>query len=112
VLYLIPAALELLRPLADRHPTGPPLRNRVGKPWSQSAVGMAMRKAAQKAGLPGKIAYGYRHTWATDALAAGVPDAVVAEMLVHSSTAMLHRHYSHLATRGKLLAEAARKVRG
>jgi hypothetical protein len=36
---------------------------------------------------------------------------VVAELLGHSSTAMLHRHYSHLATRGKVLSEAARKVR-
>jgi integrase len=38
---------------------------------------------------------GYRHTFATDALEQGVPDALVAELLGHASTAMIHRHYGH-----------------
>ena len=111
VLYLTAGVLELFRTLAVRYPTGPLLRNRIGKTWTRATVGMAMRKAARAAGVPGKVAYGYRHTYATDALAAGVPDAHVAELLGHASTAMLHRHYSHLATRTKVLADAARAVR-
>ncbi len=54
---------------------------------------------------------GRQQARATDAIAAGVSDAVVAELLWHSSTAMLHKHYSHLATRSKLLADAAKQVR-
>jgi integrase len=57
------------------------------------------------------IAYGYRHSFATDALAKGVPDTQVAELLGHSGTAMLHRHYSHLTARAKTLREALNRVR-
>jgi integrase len=56
-------------------------------------------------------AYGYRHTYATSALAKGVPDATVAALLGHSSTAMLHRHYSHLTSQAKVLRNAAALVR-
>lgn len=103
VLYLSAAMVALLRPLAEIHPSGALLRNRIGKKWTKANIGMSIRKAARKAGVSRKIAYGYRHTYATDALADGIPDAVVAELLGHSSTAMLHKHYSHLATRGKVL---------
>ena len=57
------------------------------------------------------IAYGYRHGFATDALAAGVPDAHVAALLGHGSTAMLHKHYSHLSSRATVLRDAAALVR-
>jgi integrase len=56
-------------------------------------------------------AYGFRHSFATDALANGVPDAHVAELLGHSGTAMLHKHYSHLTARAKALRDALGRVR-
>jgi integrase/recombinase XerD len=99
VLYLPPNALAMLSELAVQRPDGTLFRNRIGRPWTRAAIGMAMRKAGKVAGLSGKIAYGYRHAFATDALANGLPDAHVAELLGHASTAMLHRHYSHLASR-------------
>jgi integrase len=112
VLYLTPAAVELLRELAARHKYGGPLfRNRIGRPWTRNALGMAMRKACKHAGLPAKPLYGLRHGFATDALAAGVPDAHVAELLGHANTSQLHKHYSHLATRVRLLTDAAGAVR-
>ena len=42
----------------------------------------------------------------------GVPEAHVAELLGHSGTAMLHRHYSHLGTKAAALRSALGKVRG
>jgi integrase len=54
---------------------------------------------------------GYRHTCATDALTNGVPDAQVAELLGHSGTAMLHRHYAHLVAKSRVLKEALNRVR-
>jgi integrase len=57
------------------------------------------------------LAYRYRHTFTTDALANGVPDAQVAALLGHSNTAMLHKHYSHLTARLQALKEAASRVR-
>lgn len=57
-------------------------------------------------------AYGYRHAFATEALAAGVPDAHVAALLGHTSTAMLHRHYSHLTHQAQAMRAALERVRG
>jgi hypothetical protein len=56
-------------------------------------------------------ARGNRHAFATDALANGVPDVQVAELLGHSGTAMLHRHYAHLGARAKALRESLGRVR-
>jgi integrase len=56
-------------------------------------------------------AYGLRHTFATDALARGVPDAQVAALLRHSGTTMLHKHYSRLTAQSQALREALGRVR-
>jgi integrase len=74
------------------------------------SVTKRMARLCRKAGVKA-IAYGYRHTFATDALANGVPDAQVAALLGHSGTTMLHRHYSHLTEKANVLREAAAKVR-
>ena len=103
-------ALELLRQLVTEHPAGPLLRTRRGTAWTPKAVAWAVYRLCGRLGVKA-TPYGYRHTYATDALAAGVPDAQVAALLGHGSTAMLHRHYSHLSARTKVLAAAARAVR-
>jgi integrase len=112
VVYLPPSVVELLNGLKGRNPSGPLLRNRCGRPWTGWAVVKAMQATRDRAGLPGKVAYGLRHTFATDALAAGVPDAQVAELLGHSGTAMLHKHYSHLTAKARVLRGALDQVRG
>lgn len=111
VVYLTPDVVALLAKLKEQHPEGALLRNRTGKPWTGWAIVKAMKYAREKAGVKHAVAYGYRHTFATDALANGVPDAQVAELLGHSGTAMLHKHYSHLTARSKVLQEALGKVR-
>jgi integrase len=76
-----------------------------------NAIGQRLRKLCRKAGVKHCIAYGYRHSYATQALAKGVPDATVAALLGHSGTAMLHRHYSHLTAQTQVLRQAAAQVR-
>ena len=99
-----------LKALAARYPVGSLVRSRAGKAWTGKGITQAMRRTRKEAGVKG-IAYGYRHTFATDALANGVPDATVAALLGHSSTAMLHKHYSHLTSRMDVLKQAVGKVR-
>jgi integrase len=111
VLYLPPEAVALLLDQRVKHPTGALLRSRNGLPWKGQGIVHAMRRLCRRAGLVGKIAYGYRHTFATDALERGVPDAQVAELLGHCGTAMLHRHYSHLGARAAALRAALSRVR-
>lgn len=57
-------------------------------------------------------AYGFRHTFATDALVDGIPDTHVAALMGHAGTAMIHKHYSHVNQNARLLHSAASKIRG
>src|SRR5262249_55272274 len=102
---------EMLKRQRERYPSGPLLRNRCGRPWTGWAIVKAMQATRERAGLTGKVAYGLRHTFATDALANGVPDAQVAELLGHQGTAMLHKHSSHLTARARALRDALGRVR-
>jgi integrase len=70
-----------------------------------------MRWLCQRAGVKA-FCYASRHSFATDALSAGVPDAHVAALLGHSGTAMLHKHYSHLTEKAQTLRLALGQVRG
>ena len=80
--------------------------------WKETQVTNRMTELRKRAGVSKAIAYGYRHTFATDALANGVPDATVAALLGHCDTSMIHRHYSHLSSRTQTLRDALGKVRG
>jgi integrase len=93
-----------------KYGSGPLLRHRQGRAWTPKAVSEQVRRLCKRAGIK-VIPYGYRHTLATDALARGVPDAQVAQLLGHGSTAMLYKHYSHLTSRADVLRNAAALVR-
>jgi integrase/recombinase XerC len=110
LVFLPPETVEVLKAQADRYGSGALLRNRLGKPWTPKAIAWALLKLREKAGVKA-IAYGYRHTFATDGLANGLPETHVAELLGHGSTAMLHKHYSHLTAKAGILRNAAALVR-
>jgi integrase len=114
IVYLTPRLVEVCRELAARHPEGPLFRRRSGKPFPPAYyLARLVRQLRRKLGLRETITpYGLRHSFATDALAAGVPDAQVAELLGHSGTAMLHKHYSHLTAKARALRGALDQVRG
>jgi integrase len=112
MLFLSPEAVEIVRNRLQEHPTGLLFPGELkGERLSPQAIGRRIHRLCVKAGIRPCIAYGYRHSFATDALAKGVPDAHVAELLGHSGTAMLHRHYSHLTARAKALRDALGQIR-
>ena len=110
-IYLCPEAVGVLLEQRALYGSGFLFRSRFGLPWTKTAIVRAMERLRERAGVSGAVAYGYRHTFATDALANGVPDAQVAALLGHSGTAMLHKHYSHLTGQARALREALGKVR-
>ncbi len=110
LIFLPPDIVTALVAQTERFPSGALLRSRKGVPWTGRSITQAMRSVREKAGVKA-IAYGYRHTFATDGLANGLPEAHVAGLLGHSSTAMLHKHYSHLTSKAGVLRHAAAMVR-
>jgi len=110
-IYLCAEAVAILQEQRAKYGTGFLFRSRFGGPFTKNAIVKAMEGLRKRAGLDKAIAYGYRHAFATDALANGVPDAQVAALLGHSGTAMLHKHYSHLTGQARALREALGKVR-
>jgi integrase len=112
VIYLTPLMVELSKRLAEAHPEGPLFRGpRSKKGFTRNGVRCRFRNLRLK--LPhhkGVIAYAYRHSFATDALANGVGVAQVAELLGHTSTDMVMRHYQHLRERTEHLRNAAKKA--
>lgn len=111
IIFLSPIMVDLCKRLAEKNPSGALFRNRLGKPFTANIVSNWFRWVRRRLGLPRVIAYGYRHGFATSALASGVPDAQVAELLGHSGTAMLHKHYAHLGARADALRSALGRVR-
>ena len=110
LIILTDKAVGILRQMVAKHPSGLLFPNKQGKRFTPNALAGRMRTLCRRAGVKA-IAYGYRHTFATDALASGVSDSVVASLLGHSNTNMVHRHYSHLSERTGILREAMGKIR-
>lgn len=103
-------AMAVLLAQKERYGTGLLFRNRHGRGYTARAISVRLAGVSQRLGFR-VIAYGAgRHTFATDALAAGIPDAIVAELLGHRGTTMLHFHYQHLGQRADVLKDAAEKV--
>ncbi len=108
VIYLTPVMRKLTEQLMAEHSEGPLFRNRYGQPWSNNAIRIRFRRLRKQfPELTGVVAYCYRHTFATDGLVNGVPIATVAELLGHTSTAMIEEHYGHLAKERSYLHQAA-----
>jgi integrase/recombinase XerC len=76
LIFLPPSAVELLKQQAAKYPSGPLLRNRLGRPWTPKGISWAMIQIRRKAGGRA-IAYGYRHSFCTEALARGVGEGEV-----------------------------------
>ena len=104
-------ALEVLQAQREKYRTGLLFRTRTGGAYTCPGLTQAVWRVARRIGRP-LTAYGCRHTFATDALAGGIPDTHVAALLGHGSTRMVHSHYSHIGENARLLKEQVAKVRG
>ena len=111
VIRLNPDAVAVLRTAATRHPDGPLFRNSAGRAFTPQVIAYHLRAAGKALGLT-LMAYGFRHSFATRALTAGVPEVVVAALLGHKGTAMLSHHYSHVSEQARVLQDAVDRLAG
>jgi integrase len=109
VLYLSAEAFAILSAQKEKYPEGFLFRGLKGKPFSLQAMTMRFQRVSERVGRVVR-SYDYRHSFCTRALAAGESDAVVAALMGHSSTAMIWKHYAHLAAMGRTLTDAAERI--
>lgn len=100
--------------LYRQRPAGVPhvFLNTEGGPWTRDALAKHLRNTARRIGLDDGIAdrisaYCFRHTFATEADAAGMPQARTALLLGHQGTEMLNRVYSKVASKPDVMRDAA-----
>lgn len=91
--------------LALQHPEGPLFRNRRGEPWRKDALVLRFTRLSEKLGIKA-TPYTIRHIFATEALARGVPLAVVAQLMGHKDYKMLQEVYGHLERKSDVLRQA------
>lgn len=112
VIRLTPRMVELTRELMALHPEGPLFRNTRGKPMNRNKLGLRIRLLAEKLGIPGRVSpKSFRHKFVTDALAAGVGDAIMTALVEHADTSVIHKNYSHVRRLDATLREAVGRVR-
>lgn len=86
-------------------------RNKYDQPWSSNVIRIRFRTLRKRfPELAGIVAYCYRHAFTTDGMVRGIPIATMAELLGHSSTAMIENHYGYLAKEQSYLHQAAFSV--
>jgi integrase len=107
IVSLTPPLVELCKKLAAEHPEGPLFRTRRGRAWTPNAIEKRFRRwrrilAEKGQELPERLyAYCYRHQLATDLLERGESDTLVAAVLGHKGTKVLHEHYSGVTAKNK-----------
>lgn len=110
LIYLSQAAFEVLTWQRERWKSGLLFRSPQTKgAFTRQAFVMKFNRLSEMVGRR-VTAYGLRHTYATRALQAGESDTVVAALLGHRGTAMIHKHYSHVSEMGRALGDAAQRI--
>lgn len=99
-------------PKANRRPTGDSSVHRVERwtPLQARALQLALRRAANEAGIKGRVSpHVLRHTFATWLMEAGAPQRVIQDLLGHASISST-QIYTHPGP--ALLEEAVRLIEG
>jgi integrase len=111
VIFLVGPMLDLVRRLALQYPEGPLFRNRCGDPWTRQSLTARFRALGKRLEIAGLKAYHLRHAYISDALARGVPVAILAQ-LCGTSIQTIAKHYDKLNQMHDVLRDAAKKAIG
>lgn len=98
--YLSASGVKFFWRITQGHPRrAPMLPHPDGGRWGKSKQARPMKAALDAARIDTPLTFhGLRHTYASQAVMAGVPLVVVAQNLGHTDTRMVEKHYGHLAT--------------
>jgi integrase len=109
IIYLSRKAYAVAEQQRQRYRTGLLFRSKVGTRFRSQAFVRKFRRLSRRVGKR-VCAYSFRHSFATRALADGESDTIVAELMGHHSTQMIHRHYKSASAMGRQLRDAADRI--
>jgi integrase len=114
VIYMTPRLREVLeRHLVGLGPDDYLFVGRKGNPWNKHSFHSRFKYLRRiQPELQGVVPFSYRSSYAKDALEEGIPEATMAELLGHTSTQMLYKHYSKLSKKVRHLREMAERAIG
>jgi integrase len=116
VIYLTPAALEVVKRLCWRWPEGKLSRMPDGRPWTRNAIRCRFRRqrvnGRVKFKVPGLCCYAIRHSYATNALQRGVDPITLVVLMGHADASMIAKVCQHLTANPGFLLDAARRAKG
>lgn len=102
---------EIVQRLMQKYPEGPLLRNTIGNPWTGYSIKNRFEDMEEVVGMR-LTHYLLRHSYITMGLARGVDSHVLAKLVGHQSTAMLDKHYSHIAQDAREMLRQAMRAAG
>ena len=108
VIFLTDEAKEIVDKLLAKNLKGPLFRNSQGNPWTTNALRCRMRNISKRVGFR-VIAYGARHSYATNALIRSVDTVSLSHLMGHKSTRMI-QNYAHLAQNVEFLRQQAKNA--
>lgn len=110
VIFLCDQALTIVERLIPQQPEGALFRNTRGNPWTKDAIKCRLTRISQKVGFR-CIAYGVRHSYATEGLTNGIDSVVLGHLMGHQDASQVARTYQHLARKRAFLHEQAERVK-
>lgn len=110
VIFLCEQAAAIIKRLVHLNSTGPLFRNTLGNPWTKDAIKCRLTRISKKVGFR-CIAYGVRHSYATEGLTNGVDSVVLGHLMGHQDASQVARTYQHLARERNFLREQAKRVK-
>ena len=97
LLYLSPAAREVVERLIGERTHGLIFRNSRGAAWTADTVFCRFKRLRTKLGLKeGVFPYACRSRFITDALERGIDPITVSELVGHKDMGMIRKHYARL----------------
>jgi integrase len=95
IVYLTDRAFDILSRLADQHPDGPLLRNRIGRKWSVGSADARLTVLDARTGVKA-TSYVFRHAFCSRHVRAGTNLVKLQNLMGHSSLKMISEVYAHI----------------
>ena len=111
MIILIPSAKNIVHRLIKQYPEGPIFRNSKARAWTKDSIKCRLTRIGEKVGFR-VIAYGIRHSFATNGLLRNVDPVSLSHLMGHKDARMVSQVYSHLAGNVDFLRQQASAAAG